>query len=52
MSSSRVKSAVFGAGRQQASSRAAGGLASAPLTRMEGEDRVFGRQKQAGEVAI
>lgn len=40
MSSSRVKSAVFGAGRWRASSRTTGGLAVALLTRMEGEDHV------------
>lgn len=41
------KALHLGQAGRQVSSRAAGGLATAPLIWMEGKDRVFGRQKQA-----
>ena len=52
ISGSDVKSAAFGAGRRGGEFQSSGRAGHGPLTRMEGEERVFGRQKQAREMAV
>lgn len=47
MSSSGVKSTAFGAGRQAGEFQSSGMAGHCPAHQMEGEDCVFGRQKQA-----